>query len=44
LKEASAGEIPISCIGFYSYLTATRIEDVENMGNMDIFTLIFGTD
>jgi len=29
---------------YYSYLTATRIEDVENMGNMDIFTPIFGTD
>jgi hypothetical protein len=29
---------------YYSYLTATRIEDMENMGNIDIFTPIYGTD
>jgi hypothetical protein len=26
---------------FYSYLTATRMEDVENMRNMDILTPIY---
>jgi hypothetical protein len=28
---------------FYNYLTATRIEKVENIGKIDIFTTTYGT-
>jgi len=28
---------------FYSYLTATRMEDVENIENIDSITTIYGT-
>jgi hypothetical protein len=36
-------ESPWNPINRYCYLTATRIEDMENMGNIDIFTPIYGT-
>ena len=41
--EASAIQISISYIGFYSYLPATKKEDIDIMEIMDIITTIYGT-
>ena len=42
LENASASEITISRIDFYSYLTVARREGIKNMGRIDIFTLKYG--
>jgi hypothetical protein len=42
-REAPNKETQILEI-FYSHLTATRMEDVENIGNIDNFTPTYSTD
>ena len=44
LEKAFAWEIAMKFIDYYySYLTSTKMEDVENMEEMDILTPIYGT-